>query len=68
LLGRDLPDEQERDAALEAFALNAGPEHDRALVRLFHRRAARREALLGAEPKLFKRRAIQHPERALGGR
>ncbi len=67
LLGRDLPDEQERDAALEEFALNAGPEHDRELVRLFHRRAARREALLGAEPKLFKRRAIQHPERALAG-
>ena len=67
LLGRDLPDEQERDAALEAFALAAGPEHDRELVRLFHRRASRREALLGPTPKLFKRRAIQHPECTLAG-
>ncbi len=68
LLGRDIPNEQERDAALEAFALAAGPEHDRALVRLLYRRAARREALLGSAPKLFKRRAIQHPERVLARR
>jgi hypothetical protein len=65
LLGHDIRDEQERDAALEAFAVAAGPEHDRELVRLFYRRAARREALLGQTPKLFKRRAIQHPERVL---
>jgi aminoglycoside phosphotransferase (APT) family kinase protein len=67
LLGRDLPDEQERDAALEEFALSAGPEHDRELVRLFYRRAARRESLLGPAPKLFKRRAIQHPEHEPAG-
>jgi aminoglycoside phosphotransferase (APT) family kinase protein len=67
LLGRDIPDERERNAALEAFVLAAGPEHDRALVRLFYRRSARREALLGPTPKLFKRRGIQHPERVLGG-
>jgi aminoglycoside phosphotransferase (APT) family kinase protein len=65
LLGRDLPDEQERDAALEQLALTAGPEQDHALVRLFHRRAARRQSLLGARPKLFHHREIQHPERAL---
>ena len=68
LLGRDIPDERERDAALEEFVLAAGPEHDRALVRLFHRRSARREALLGPAPKLFKRRDIQHPERVRRGR
>jgi aminoglycoside phosphotransferase (APT) family kinase protein len=68
LLGRDIPDEQERDAALEAFVLAAGPDYDRALVHLFYRRAARREALLGVTPQLFKRRAIQHPERGLAGR
>jgi hypothetical protein len=68
LLGRDLPDEQERDAALEEFVLSAGSEHDRDLVRLFYRRAARREALLGPTLKLFKRRAIQHPEHALARR
>ncbi len=67
LLGRDIPDEQERDAALEAFVLTAGPELDGALVRLFYRRAARREALLGPTPKLFKRRTMQHPERELAG-
>jgi len=68
LLGRDIPDERDRDAALEAFVLAAGPEHDRTLVSLFHRRASRREALLGPAPKLFKRRDIQHPVRVLGGR
>jgi aminoglycoside phosphotransferase (APT) family kinase protein len=68
LLGCDIADEQERDAALEAFVLAAGPEYDRDLVRLFHRRAARREALLGPTPKLFKRRDIQHPERVLARR
>lgn len=68
LLGRDIPDERERNAALEAFVLAAGPEHDHALVRLLYRRAARREALLGAAPSLFKRRAIQHPERVLAKR
>jgi hypothetical protein len=68
LLGRDIAGERERDAALEAFVLAAGPEHDRALVRLLHRRSARREALLGPAPKLFKRRSIQHPERVLAGR
>jgi len=68
LLGRDIADERERDAALEEFVLAAGSEQDRALVRFFHRRTARREALLGPTPKLFKRRDIQHPERVLARR
>jgi aminoglycoside phosphotransferase (APT) family kinase protein len=65
VLGRDIRDEQERDAALEKLVLAAGPDQDHMLVRLFHRRAARRESLLGPAPKLFKLRQIQHPERVL---
>jgi aminoglycoside phosphotransferase (APT) family kinase protein len=68
LLGRDLPEEEERDSALEQFAATAGPEQDHALVRLFHRRAARRQSLLGSRAKLFHHREIQHPERVAPGK
>ncbi|HUP72364.1 MAG TPA: phosphotransferase [Acidimicrobiales bacterium] len=37
---------QQAEAELERFVLAAGPEHDAALVRLFHRRLAREKALL----------------------
>jgi len=37
---------QQAEAELEAFVLGAGPEQDAALVRLFHRRLTREEALL----------------------
>jgi aminoglycoside phosphotransferase (APT) family kinase protein len=62
LLGRDIADEGERDTALEYLAMNAGSERDAELVRFFHRRIARREALLGPRPKLFPRRTIQRPD------
>jgi len=59
LLGTDIADEEERDAALEQLAAEAGPERDADLVRFFHRRVARRETLLGPKPELFVRRALQ---------
>jgi hypothetical protein len=37
LVARPLRDWREADAALERFVLEAGPEHDEALIRLFHR-------------------------------
>jgi aminoglycoside phosphotransferase (APT) family kinase protein len=59
LLGRAIDDEIERDAALEDFALAADPSLDANLVRFFHRRVARRQALLGTGYKLFKRQQMQ---------
>jgi hypothetical protein len=59
LLGRAIEDEIERDGALEAFALAADPSEDARLVRFFHRRVARRQALLGTGYKLFKRQHMQ---------
>lgn len=46
LLGSRPASAREADAALERFVAEAGPEHDAALVRLFHRRVQRHEALL----------------------
>jgi aminoglycoside phosphotransferase (APT) family kinase protein len=63
LLGRDIADESERDAALEHLAMTAGPERDAELVKFFFNRVARREALLGPKPKLFPVRQIQRPDR-----
>jgi aminoglycoside phosphotransferase (APT) family kinase protein len=63
LLGRDIADQGERDAALEQFAMSAGPDRDAEMVKFFHRRIARREALLGPKPKLFPRRTMQRPDR-----
>ena len=37
LIGRPVKDWVEADAALEQFVLSAGPEHDDALITLFHR-------------------------------
>jgi hypothetical protein len=59
LLGTDIPDEEERDTALERLVAEAPPERDAALLRFFHRRVARRETLLGPAPELFVRRAMQ---------
>jgi aminoglycoside phosphotransferase (APT) family kinase protein len=59
LLGRMIEDETEREAALERFALAADPSRDAELVRFFHRRVARRQALLGSNFKVFKRQVIQ---------
>lgn len=58
LLGQRPADWQAGDAALEAFVLAAGPEHDAALVRLFHRRAMRQMRLL--EPVLYRTKSIAH--------
>jgi aminoglycoside phosphotransferase (APT) family kinase protein len=63
LLGRDIADPGERDAALEQFAMNAAPDADAELVKFFHRHITRREALLGPKPKLFPRRTIQRPDK-----
>ena len=41
-----MKDTGEADEALEQFVLTANPEHDAALIRLFHRRFARHEKLL----------------------
>jgi aminoglycoside phosphotransferase (APT) family kinase protein len=46
LLGRRPGSWQEADAELERFVLDAGPEHDAALVELLHRRTLRHESLL----------------------
>jgi len=59
LIGRVIDDETERDNALEQFVLNADAAVDAELVRFFHRRVARRQALLGAYYKVFKRQEIQ---------
>jgi hypothetical protein len=59
ILGRVIDDEIERDQALEDYALDADVSRDAALVRFFHRRVARRQALLGTRYKLFKRQYIQ---------
>jgi aminoglycoside phosphotransferase (APT) family kinase protein len=37
LLGRPMDDWRQADKELEKFVLNAGPEHDEALITLFHR-------------------------------
>jgi len=37
LLGRPVHDWMQADAALETFVMSAGPEHDEALITLFHR-------------------------------
>jgi aminoglycoside phosphotransferase (APT) family kinase protein len=66
ILGRDIADQGEREAALEQFVMSAGPELDALLVRHFHRQIARREALLGPSPKLFPRRTLQRPDRVVG--
>jgi len=58
LLGERPADWRAGDAALEAFVLAAGPEHDAALVRLFHRRAMRQMRLL--EPILNRTKTIAH--------
>jgi hypothetical protein len=59
LLGQVIDDEANRDAALEQFVLRADPSLDAELVRFFHRRVARRQALLGSDYKIFKRQEIQ---------
>lgn len=41
LTGRSVHDWLEADTVLERFVLSAGPEHDEALIRLFHRWAVR---------------------------
>jgi aminoglycoside phosphotransferase (APT) family kinase protein len=64
LLGRDIADEEARDLALEAFAQDAGPELDDALIRFFYHRSARRYSLLGPKHQLFVRREIQRPDLA----
>jgi hypothetical protein len=58
LLGERPADWRAGDTALEAFVLAAGPEHDAALVRLFHRRAMRQMQLL--EPILNRTKSIAH--------
>jgi hypothetical protein len=58
LLGERPADWQAGDAALEVFVLAAGPEHDAALVRLFHRREMRQMRLL--EPILYRTKTIRH--------
>jgi hypothetical protein len=65
LLGRDIAEEEAREFALEAFAQDAGPELDAALIRFFYHRAARRYSLLGPKHQLFVRREIQRPDLAL---
>jgi aminoglycoside phosphotransferase (APT) family kinase protein len=45
LLGRSLRDWEHADCELEAFVLEAGPEHDAELVRIFHRWCRRQGAL-----------------------
>jgi hypothetical protein len=50
ILGSRPADWRRGEAELERFVLEAGPEHDPDLVRLFHRRMLRQEALL--EPAL----------------
>jgi len=47
LLRRRPPSAEETDARLEELVLEAGPERDADLVRYFHRRVQRQEALLG---------------------
>jgi aminoglycoside phosphotransferase (APT) family kinase protein len=59
LLGEVIDDEGQRDAAIERFVLTADASRDEDLVRFFHRRVARREALLGTDFKIFKRQQIQ---------
>jgi hypothetical protein len=59
LIGRDIADEGERNAALERYVEGSGPDRDAALVKFFFNRAARREALLGPKPKLFPKRQPQ---------
>jgi hypothetical protein len=46
ILGHRPANWQQAEAELERFVLAAGPEHDAALVRLFHRRLAREAVLL----------------------
>ena len=53
LLGCRYGDWVQADAALEAFVLSAGPQHDAALIRLFHDRIQRRAALV--EPILSRK-------------
>jgi len=60
LLGRDIADEQERNAALEQLAVNAGPDRDEELLRFFYRRIGRREALMGEGKKFFVQRTIDY--------
>ena len=47
LLGQRPPSWQEGEAALERFVLDAGREHDAALIALFNRRLHRQRMLLG---------------------
>lgn len=58
LIGQRPADWRAGDAALEAFVLAAGPEHDGALAQLFHRRAMRQMCLL--EPVLYRTKGIPH--------
>ncbi|TZG28000.1 phosphotransferase [Sphingomonas montanisoli] len=58
LTGARHTDWQSGDAALEAFVLAAGPEHDAALVALFHARTMRQMLML--EPVLHRTGRIEH--------
>ncbi|WP_299569006.1 phosphotransferase family protein [uncultured Williamsia sp.] len=59
LLGADVPaDRRSTDQALEDFVVDAGPEHDRALVALLRRRVMRQMLLL--EPVLVAPGGIGH--------
>jgi aminoglycoside phosphotransferase (APT) family kinase protein len=59
ILGHRPRDWRGGEAELERFVLQAGPEHDADLVRLFHRRLLREEALL--EPALRELRDARMP-------
>src|SRR3546814_17675387 len=50
LLGEAFATAQAADEALEAFVLRAGPEHDTALIGLFHRRPTRAPQMMRGYP------------------
>jgi len=59
LLGTRPASFQDADLMLEAFVEAAGPEHDEALIRYFHRRLLRQEATLAPAMRELEHARVQ---------